>query len=208
MARILFDQFVKFNAGFSEAYAMRILIAMLVLVLASLACSFPFSPAPTLDYSLFTPSPGAIILTETPPPPTDTPIPPTATIDPNAPIAFAMPTIAPTQFYTGAACPPDKLHQVSFEVKVEGPAVNIKVVEIFIRVYNTLTGEVSDWRGPFDMKPLGGGRYSYLLTENKLPELTADNFLLQFQFVVVDPNNKVTARSEVYKNLVSLVVCR
>ena len=179
---------------------------MLLLVLASLACSFPFAPAPTLDFSIFTPSPGATVITETPPPPTKTPIPPTETIDPNAPITFAVPTVAPTQFYTGAACPADKLHQVTFDVKVEGALVNVKGVVIFIRVLNPVTGEVSGWRGPFDLRPQGGGRYSYLMLENKLPELTDGNFLLQFQLVVIGPDNKPTVRSEVYKNLVSLVV--
>jgi hypothetical protein len=176
----------------------RVWFAVLLLVLASLACSFPFSPAPTLDYSLFTPSPGAILISATPPPPTDTPIPPTETVDPKAPLTFAIPTIAPTQFYTGAACPPDKLHQVLLETKVEGPLANVKSVTLFVRVLNPYTGEVSGWRGPFDMKSQGGGRYSYVLMENKLPELANGDFVLQFQFVVIGPDNKPTIRSEVF----------
>jgi hypothetical protein len=187
----------------------RIFFVALILVLAALACSFPFAPdSPGLDYSILTPSPGATLITGTPAPPTDTPIPPTSTIDPNAPITFNVPTVVPTQFFTGDICAPDQQKIVNFDVKVDGPLTNVKEVDLYVRARDLLTGTASDWRGPLAMKPQGGGRYTYTFVESKLPQLPADKSLLQFQFIVIGYNEKVIARSDVFGNKLIVVVCR
>ena len=91
-------------------------------------------------------------------------------------------------------------NKVTFTVKVDDPA-GIKLVEIYFRLRDPGNGATTNWTNE-DMKPGGGGMYSYTLSHAH-PALTPTSpktMTLEYQFIVTHPDLSLT-RSPVYSNI-------
>jgi hypothetical protein len=125
---------------------------------------------------------------------------PTSTITPTVtqPVGpvFSNIRLSANIFYRLDAVP----NKVTFTVKVDDPA-GIKLVEIYFRLRDPGNGATTDWANE-DMKPSGGGMYSYTLSHAH-PALTPTSpktKILEYQFIVTHPDLSLT-RSPVYSDV-------
>jgi hypothetical protein len=140
-----------------------------------------------------TPSITPTLIASITPTPTST-ITPTVT-QPVGPV-FSNIRLSANIFYRLDAVP----NKVTFTVKVDDPA-GIKLVEIYFRLRDPGNGETTDWANE-DMKPGGGGMYSYTLSHAH-PALTPTSpktKTLEYQFIVTHPDLSLT-RSPVYSDV-------
>ena len=111
-------------------------------------------------------------------------------------LVFSNIRLSANIFYRLDAVP----NKVTFTVKVDDPA-GIKLVEIYFRLRDPVNGAITDWANE-DMKPGGGGMYSYTLSHAH-PALTPTSpktKILEYQFIVTHPDLSLT-RSPVYSDV-------
>jgi hypothetical protein len=120
----------------------------------------------------------------------------TATITQPVGPVFSNIRLSANIFYRLDAVP----NKVTFTVKVDDPA-GIKLVEIYFRLRDPVNSATTTWTNE-DMKPGGGGMYSYTLSHAH-PALTPTSpktMTLEYQFIVTHPDLSMT-RSPMYSDV-------
>jgi len=119
---------------------------------------------------------------------------PTPTITPK--VIFSNLRLSATVFYRLDAVPT----RVTFTLKVDDPA-GIKVVEIYFRLRDPITGVTTVWANE-SMSTTGAGLFTYTL-RNIHPALTPTSpktMILEYQFIVTHPDLSLM-RSPVYSDV-------
>jgi hypothetical protein len=156
----------------------------------------------TIEESTITPTPTqtpTITSTQTP---TQSPtITPTQTLTKTPGNVFSRPRLSTNVFYRRDPLTPVQTPQiVTFTVQVNDP-VEIKVMEIYFRLRNPISGVTTPWANE-SMLATGGGTYSYTLSSAH-PTLTPsapNTMTLEYQFIVTHPDLSLT-RSPVYDDV-------
>jgi len=155
--------------------------------------------APPTSTPTFTPT--ATATSTTTPTATATPTgTPTPTATP-VPFAFTEPEVTTQQFYYGLGCTAGA-DEVTVRVGVTQPG-QAKHVSVFIRLFDPATGVKTAWNSGYLMEPRDDGTFRRRLRWQDVPGHSYfDSALLQYQFVAVDYQGAIIARSEVYGDIV------
>ena len=119
----------------------------------------------------------------------------------SAGLKFIDPWISVDHFYyRGTGCGPA---QVQFQIGVSQPD-QVNSVGIFFQLQDKKSGKLSGWTQGYAMSPIGGGKYFFTLTLDKLPSylsMEIQEAWLQYQFVANDKDGTPILHSDVFQNV-------
>jgi len=110
-----------------------------------------------------------------------------------------LPNVTPDHiYYRGMNCGPKEVQlNVTFS-----PNSALRRMDLYYRLKDQASGKLTDWNNK-SMNPTSSGGFLVKLLSESIPGFAQfENAWLQYQFVAVDGNEQVVARSEVYWNVV------